>query len=253
MEEDKLPSITTDEQLRGWLLGLANREEAQVFGDCGDILSLDIEEPISEQKTIVKKVIKSHNIGTGSLAQELENLFNIYSVSKLEWDCATATLAITQYMLKRFFKKYPPEKEHVRFLDAAVAAANSPPLAGNNPEFPEKAVDQLEERSVFKLHKETLRTKHPAYDQEKELHYGLVLQRVDTKKRAELSCGVIGQDGNYYSFKVQDMEDGHKFMLYTQVVFQLPDVLVQESLKFTNLSASRGSYVSEVTLCRTRP
>ena len=240
MEEDQSPSITTDEQLRSWLLGFMDHTDAQNVDICGDLLSLDIEKPGSEQRSIVNQVIECHNLGEGSLAHELTNLFNIYKVSKLDWSYETATLTVTKYILKRFFKKFPPDEKRLRSL----AVPDSPLRSANNPE---EEIDQHEERAVFKLPKETLRTKHSAYDQEKELHYGLVLQRVDTKKRAELSCGVLGQDGDYYTFKVQDMEDGHKFMLYTQVVFQLPDVLVQESLKFTNLSAYRGSYVSEIT------
>ena len=217
MEEDQSPSITTDEQLRSWLLGFMDHTDAQNVDICGDLLSLDIEKPGSEQRSIVNQVIKCHNLGEGSLAHELTNLFNIFKVSKLDWSYETATLTVTKYILKRFFKKFPPDEKRLRSL----VIPDSPPRSENNHE---ELVDQHEERAVFKLTKETLRTKHSAYDQEKELHYGLVLQRVDTRKRAELSCGVRGQDGNYYTFKVQDMEDGHKFMLYTQVIFQLPDV-----------------------------
>jgi hypothetical protein len=68
MEEDQSPSISTDEQLRAWLLGFRAHTDAHNVGICGDLLSLDIEKPSSEQRSIVNQVIECHNLGEGSLA-----------------------------------------------------------------------------------------------------------------------------------------------------------------------------------------
>ena len=52
------------------------------------------------------------------------------------------------------------------------------------------------EVSVFKVAKAELHTKHQTYDQDRELHYGVVLQRVDAKQQSEQRCAVLGQDGH---------------------------------------------------------
>ena len=254
MDSNGLPPITTDEQLRAWLLELDKHQPAHVLQVCSGLMTTETGDPSKSQRKLVKQVIASHKAGDGGIAHALKGLFGVFSLSKVGWQVDTATISLTKYMLLRYFKKFPIEHDPMRSQAGALRReASAIPVLPAVPGPGEVASQHVEavadqaEVSVFKVAKVELRTKHQAYDQDRELHYGVVLQRVDAKQQSEQRCAVLGQNGSLYSFRAKDMEEGQRFMLYVQVVFQLPDVLHSESIPYSGKEGYRGSYVAEIT------
>ena len=88
---------------------------------------------------------------------------------------------LTKYILLQYFKKFPIERDHTRSQAGALrrealamSARPAEPRPGEVGSQHLVAEADQAEVSVFKVAKAELHTKHQAYDQDRELHYGVV-------------------------------------------------------------------------------
>ena len=85
MDSNGLPPITTDEQLRAWLLELDKHQPAHVLQVCSELMTNETGDPSKTQRKLVKQVIASHKAGDGGIAHALKGLFGVFSLSKVGW------------------------------------------------------------------------------------------------------------------------------------------------------------------------